>query len=205
MPRAGRWGVVVAILLLGRLLGLGDIAGMAASPASQPVATPGLATALATPWGDIPALVPVSVPVPTTTPAGATPAPITLPTSPEQWFSPGGQNQGTEALAKFLAAVALHDNKPLYLSDTWGRTTGNGLSDHHVSRTDSWAVDVAVLGIQSPTPATELAAKRIAAALGVPDWTGGDLTRTIDGYRFQVLWKVAGHYNHVHVGVRRIA
>ena len=74
-----------------------------------------------------------------------------------------------------------------------------------MSRTDSWAVDVAVLGIQSPTPATELAAKRIAAALGVPDWTGGDLTKTVNGYRFQVLWKVAGHFNHVHVGVRKVA
>ena len=43
-----------------------------------------------------------------------------------------------------------------------------------------------------------------AAALGVPDWGGGDITKTIDGYRFQVLWKVAGHYNHVHVGVRKV-
>jgi hypothetical protein len=74
-----------------------------------------------------------------------------------------------------------------------------------VSRTDSWAVDVAVRGIQAPTPATELAAQRIAAAFGVPNWTGGDLTKTVNGYRFQILWKVAGHFNHVHVGVRKVA
>ena len=201
MPRARRGLLILAVILTGRLLGLGET-GTGASPTST--ADPGLATALATPSGDLSALLPVTTPARVAVPVTAASA-FVLPTGPEQWFSPGGRNQGTEALAKFLGAVALHENKPLYLSDTWGRTTGNGLSDHHVSRTDSWAVDVAVLGIQSPTPATELAAKRIAAALGVPDWTGGDLTKTVNGYRFQVLWKVAGHFNHVHVGVRKVA
>ena len=37
------------------------------------------------------------------------------------------------------------------------------------------------------------------------NWTGGDLTRTVNGYRFQVLWLVGGHFNHVHVGVRKIS
>ncbi len=132
-------------------------------------------------------------------------APFVPPTSPDQWFEPSGRNQGTEGIAMFLAAVALRDNAPLYVSETVGRTTGGANSDHHVSRTDSWAVDVAVRGIQQPTPQTHTAAKRIAAALGVPDWQGGDLTTTIGNYRIQVLWLVAGHYNHVHVGVRRIS
>jgi hypothetical protein len=130
--------------------------------------------------------------------------PFVLPDRPEQWFTPGGRNGGTEGLARFLAAIALHQNAPLYVSEQWGRTTGGANSDHHVSRSDSWAADLAVRGIQSPTPATELAAKRVAAALGEPNWPGGDLQKTINGYRFQVLWKVAGHFNHVHVGVRKI-
>lgn len=134
----------------------------------------------------------------------AEPAPFVYPTAPEQWFQPTGLNAGTEGLARFLAAIALRDNPPLYVSEQWGRTTGGGQSDHHISRNDSWAADLAVRGIQVPTPATELAARRVAAALGVPDWGGGDITKTINGYRFQVLWKVAGHYNHVHVGVRKV-
>ena len=73
-----------------------------------------------------------------------------------------------------------------------------------MSRTDSWAADLAVRGIQVPTSTTETAARRIAAALGQPNWTGGDLSVTVNRYRFQVLWKVAGHFNHVHVGVRKI-
>ncbi len=132
------------------------------------------------------------------------PAPFVYPTAPEQWFQPSGRNAGTEGPARFLAAIALRDNPPLYVSEQWGRTTGGAQSDHHVSRSDSWAADLAVRGIQVPTPATELAARRVAAALGVPDWGGGDITKTINGYRFQVLWKVAGHFNHVHVGVRKI-
>ena len=137
-------------------------------------------------------------------PAPASPAPFVFPTAPEQWFQPSGLNGGTEGLTRFLAAIALRDNPPLYVSEQWGRTTGGAQSDHHISRNDSWAADLAVRGIQVPTPATELAARRVAAALGVPDWGGGDITKTINGYRFQVLWKVAGHYNHVHVGVRKV-
>ena len=73
-----------------------------------------------------------------------------------------------------------------------------------MANTDAWAVDLAVRGIQRPTPQTEEAARRVAAALGHPDWTGGDLKVTIQGYRFQVLWKVSGHFNHVHVGVKKV-
>lgn len=143
------------------------------------------------------ALLPTTVTLPA-------PRSLTMPTAPEQWFQSSGANGGTEGLARFLAAIALHENPPLYVSEQWGRVTGAAKSDHHVSRRDSWAADLAVRGIQAPTPATELAARRVAAALGVPNWTGGNLTRTINGYRFQVLWKIAGHFNHVHVGVRKI-
>ena len=136
--------------------------------------------------------------------AASEPKPFVLPSRPEEWFNPVGRNGGTEGLARFLAAIALHGNPPLYVSEQWGRTTGGDQSDHHVSRSDSWAADLAVRGIQAPTPATELAATRVAAALGEPNWQGGDLQKTINGYRFQVLWKVAGHFNHVHVGVRKV-
>lgn len=136
------------------------------------------------------------------TPASALPAPAS--TDPLAWFVPGGQNQGTQDLALTLANIALEGNEPLYLSGTWGRQWGSARSDHHEGNTDAWAVDLAVLGIQQPTPQTEEAARRVATALGRPDWTGGDLQVTIQGYRFQVLWKVSGHFNHVHVGVKKV-
>lgn len=132
------------------------------------------------------------------------PAPPVWEPTIEQWFRPSGRNGGTEGLVEALTRLALRDNAPLYLSDTWGRVAGSAASDHHVSQSNSWASDLAVRGIQQPTPATEAAARRIGAALGEADWPGGELIKTIDGYRFQVLWKVAGHYNHVHVGVRKV-
>lgn len=122
----------------------------------------------------------LAVPPPTVTTLPAS-APFVFPTSPERWFSASGKNQGTEGLAELLAGLALYENAPLYVSERTGRTTGGANSDHHASRTDSWAVDVAVRGIQQPTPATHTAAKRIAAALGVPNWTGGDLSKTVNG------------------------
>lgn len=149
---------------------------------------------------------------------GASAEPLTLPASamaelaappaplpgPLDWFVPGGRNQGTEDLAMALAALALHDNAPLYQSGTWGREWGSARSDHNAGNTNAWAVDLAVAGIQRPTPQTEEAAQRVAAALGRPGWTGGDLQVTIQGYRFQLLWKVSGHFNHVHVGVKKL-
>ena len=193
-PRAVHAVLILPVIVAGHLLGLGSLPPQATP--SRLASLPELAPA----GGDFAPRSPVPV-----ASVSAAPAPLVLPTSPEQWFNPSGRNQGTEGLARFLAAVALHDNTPLYLSDTWGRTTGSEQSDHHTSRSDSWACDVAVLGIQVPTPATELAAKRVAAALGVPNWGGGDLTMTVNGYRFQILWRVAGHFNHVHIGVRKVA
>ena len=76
-------------------------------------------------------------------------------------------------------------------------------SDHHVLSTNAWAFDLAVRGKTELTPSSQLAARRIAAALSHPDWPGGDLLTTIGGYRFQLLWKVADHFDHVHIGVRR--
>lgn len=140
-----------------------------------------------------------------TPPTTSPPPPFVVPDRPDGWFQPSGRNQGTEGIVNFLADLAQHDNPDLYRSECWGRTTGPATSDHHISRTDSWACDLAVRGVSQPTPATTMAAARISTALGAGGWAGGDLTKTINGYRVQVLWLVAGHFDHVHVGVRKIA
>ncbi|MGI8808485.1 MAG: hypothetical protein ACR2KK_11700 [Acidimicrobiales bacterium] len=178
-------------------------AGLVCSPAvlTSAGAQLDLVTAPASAVPAVPPVIDGPAPKVATVPA---PPPFELPTRPEQWFNPSGKNQGTEGVAEFLGGLALYQNAPLYLSERSGRTTGGTNSDHHASRTDSWAIDVAVRGIQQPTPATHTAAKRISTALGEPNWSGGDLTKTINGYRIQVLWLVPGHFNHVHVGVRKV-
>lgn len=155
-------------------------------------------TALAAVWVERAEIAPVPA-------AAVVPVVFAVPNGPDEWFAPSGRNQGTERIATYLAELALHDNAPLYVSSGWGRTRGSAGSDHHVSRRDSWAVDLAVRGSARPTPATKTAAARIAAALGEPGWAGGRLTKHVEGYRIQVLWLVAGHFDHVHVGVRKVA
>lgn len=172
--------LVVGVTVLGVTLGTATRAGLGAwsQPAAEASTAPSLPAAPA---------VALNAPDPTT-----------------DWFRPSGRNAGTEGLANALAQIALADNAPLYLSDGWGRTTGAATSDHHISQVTSWAQDLAVRGVNVPTPATTTAAQRIAAVLGEPNWQGGDLTKVVNGYRFQILWKVAGHFDHVHVGVRKV-
>jgi hypothetical protein len=151
-------------------------------------------------WSQHAAAASIQEVLPSAVAATAVPAPD--PT--KDWFRPAGRNGGTEGLANALAEIALANNAPLYRSDGWGRTTGATTSDHSISQVTSWAQDLAVRGVNVPTPATETAAVRVAAALGEANWQGGDLTKVVSGYRFQILWKVAGHFDHVHVGVRKI-
>lgn len=82
-----------------------------------------------------------------------------------------------------------------------GSSTG---SDHHVSQKNAYAVDFGVYGSRG----TALA-KRIARTYGLkPPYIGTYKNHyvRVDGrtYRVQLLWQVAGHYDHVHVGFRRV-
>jgi hypothetical protein len=137
-------------------------------------------------------------------PAAATRPPLAIPKSPSEWFNPRGRNEGTEGIVADLAALGIADNHPLYVNECWGRTWGAATSDHHTSQVRSWACDLSVAGVHVPTPQAHEAARRIGSALGEPGWTGGNLKKVVGGYRVQVLWMVAGHYDHVHIGVRKL-
>ena len=141
-----------------------------------------------------------SQPLPTL-PAAPT---LVIPSSPSEWFNPRGEHQGTEGIVADLAKLGVTDNGALYVNECWGRAWGASTSDHHHSQLRSWACDISVAGVQVPTPEAHEAARRIGSALGEPGWTGGNLRKTINGYRIQVLWMVAGHYNHVHIGARKL-
>ncbi|MGH9222889.1 MAG: hypothetical protein ACRD2W_03600 [Acidimicrobiales bacterium] len=130
--------------------------------------------------------------------------PLVVPTKFDQWFTPGGRNEGTEWLVDYLSKLARHGNDPLAVTAGWGRTWGSGESDHHGARADSWANDLAVPGVSTPTAAIATAAQRLGSALDEPGWTSGQLVKTYNGYRLQLLWKVAGHFDHIHNGVRKV-
>jgi hypothetical protein len=85
-------------------------------------------------------------------------------------------------------------------------TASGNVSDHWVENLDSYAVD---LSTGPNTPANleqgdELLAE-IMAFLGDTSYTGGHwLNLNKGGYRYQVGWRVPDHYDHIHVGVKKL-
>lgn len=115
----------------------------------------------------------------------------------------GGGWQRSEGMAKYATRVAKRKGIPV-TSRKRSSTLGNPDSDHFVGNKDAYAVDLGVAG----SAGTRLA-KRIAKRYGIKNYKPGNY----DGYyvkdnrgrkfRIQILWQVSGHYDHVHVGIRR--
>ena len=80
-------------------------------------------------------------------------------------------------------------------------TIANPSSDHSELSTEAYAAD---FGTFDGAPAGYAVAK----ALGIRGWAPGSYTghfieRSGRVFRVQILWGVAGHHDHLHVGIRR--
>jgi murein DD-endopeptidase MepM/ murein hydrolase activator NlpD len=80
----------------------------------------------------------------------------------------------------------------------------NFRSDHYTGNTNAYAVDLGVAGAKG-----DQLARAIAKKYGIPESNIGTYNRhviTVDGqkYSLQLLWRVQGHYNHVHLGIQRV-
>jgi Transglycosylase SLT domain len=84
-------------------------------------------------------------------------------------------------------------------------TSSGGISDHWVGSLDAYAVDIdsSTCIMDYPGGEADRTAKAIAAALDMPSHTGV-VNQVRGAYRFQLLWQVAEHYDHVHIGARQI-
>jgi len=84
-------------------------------------------------------------------------------------------------------------------------TASGGISDHWQGSSDSYAVDInsATCTLDYPGGEADRTTRAIAAALDLPGHTG-TLTMVRGAYRFQLIWQAADHYDHVHLGARRI-
>lgn len=115
-----------------------------------------------------------------------------------------GGSQGVANTAKRLAArmgVPVTSQKRS-LADTV-RVGSSTTSDHYVGNRTAFAVDFGVSGRRG-----EALARSIARAYGIPMSNLGTFNGSnirVDGrtYRVQLLWRVPGHFQHVHVGIRR--
>ncbi len=114
---------------------------------------------------------------------------------------------GSEGVADVAKAIAGSMGIPVTsekrnLEDTIrvGSSTG---SDHYTGNTNAFATDLGVSGSRGDELASAIAAK-----YGIPQSVIGTYRRTTiqvqdRQYSLQLLWKVTGHYDHVHFGIRR--
>jgi hypothetical protein len=86
---------------------------------------------------------------------------------------------------------------------TTQNTASGGVSDHWTGAKSSYAIDVPARGAQGAE-----FARRMAKRLGIKDYSTGNFgSYVVHGaggkrYRVQILWNVADHYDHVHIGVK---
>lgn len=126
---------------------------------------------------------------------------------PPGTINAGGGWGGSEGVADRAKSIAARLGLPITsqkrtLADTIrvGSTTG---SDHFDGNTNAYAVDFGVAGSRG-----DQLAREIASAYGIPAGNIGTYNRhtiNVDGQRFsvQLLWRVSGHFDHVHVGIHR--
>jgi peptidoglycan hydrolase-like protein with peptidoglycan-binding domain len=113
---------------------------------------------------------------------------------------------GSEGVADAAKAIAASMGVPVTsqkrdLADTI-RVGSSTTSDHYTGNTTAFAVDFGVSGARG-----DQLAQAIATKYGIPQSLIGTFTRhTIQvgdrRYSLQLLWRVEGHYNHVHLGIR---
>jgi hypothetical protein len=121
--------------------------------------------------------------------------------------APGGGWGGSYNIARSMMEIARGQGLSVMSEKRETKMTASGgVSDHWQGSKDAYAYDLS--NGQSPTPEMDETARRLARLLGV-NYDGKSelvLTKTIGGYRYQILYRTSvggNHFNHVHVGVRR--
>ena len=79
------------------------------------------------------------------------------------------------------------------------QTASGNTSDHFKGNDNAYAVDISAAGTEGDALLAYIMGK-----FGHPEYKGGQwFNITIDGYRYQVGWRVKNHYDHIHVGVKK--
>jgi murein DD-endopeptidase MepM/ murein hydrolase activator NlpD len=157
-----------------------------------------------TPGGTAAPQTPGAVPTGQTPPAGPTTA---TPAGSANGIHAGRGWGGSEGVADAAKGIAQHLGIPVTSQKRNAAETqaldGNFRSDHFTGNENAFAVDFGVSGARG-----DQLARAIAQKYGIPEGNIGTYNRhiiNVDGQRYslQLLWKVEGHFNHVHLGIRR--
>ncbi len=116
------------------------------------------------------------------------------------WGGSEGVADAAKGIAAQMGIPVTSQKRDLAATQRVGSTTG---SDHFTGNTNAFATDFGVSGAKG-----DQLAKAIAQKYGIPESNIGTFNRhtiNVDGQRYslQLLWKVAGHFDHVHLGIRR--
>ena len=119
----------------------------------------------------------------------------------------GGPWGGSQNVANAAKAIAADMRIPVTsqkrnLADTH-RVGSSISSDHYTGNTTAFAVDFGVAGARG-----DQLARAIATKYGIPQGNIGTFNSHVINvtgakYRLQLLWRVKGHFDHVHLGIRR--
>lgn len=116
------------------------------------------------------------------------------------WGGSEGVADAAKSIARSMGIPVTSTKRDLAATRRVGSSTG---SDHYTGNTNAYAADFGVSGARGDD-----LARRIADQYGIPRSSIGTYNRhtiNVDGQRFsvQLLWRVSGHYDHVHLGIRR--
>lgn len=116
------------------------------------------------------------------------------------WGGSQGVSERATSIARSMGIPVTSTKRDLATTIRVGSSTG---SDHYTGNRNAYAVDYGVRGARGDD-----LARRIADAYGIPRSSIGTYNRhtiTVNGQRYslQLLWRVSGHYDHVHFGIRR--
>jgi LysM repeat protein len=117
------------------------------------------------------------------------------------WGGSEGVADAAKGIASQMGVPVTSQKRDLAATQRVGSTTG---SDHFTGNTNAFATDFGVSGAKG-----DQLAKAIAQKYGIPESNIGTFNRhviNVDGQRYslQLLWKVAGHFDHVHLGIRKV-
>lgn len=105
----------------------------------------------------------------------------------------GGSMERALALARALGVTPSSEKRSRML------TASGNPSDHWVGSTQSYATDLPTSGA-----AGDALFARIRQTIGQPIKSGTWNNVNIGGYRYQIGWRVPGHFDHIHVGVKKL-
>ena len=115
----------------------------------------------------------------------------------------GGSMPKALEIAKIVSGCSGKSNPMSSQKRSRVKTASGNVSDHYEGNTSAYALDI-------PTSGT--AGDKLLSCI-MEKWNGGSnssykggkwLNVNVGGYRYQFGWRVTNHYDHIHIGVKKI-